>query len=59
MNPKVAAMLQKKHIGFIFQTYNLMPVYTVFENVEFPLLLLKNPAQSEKGRIGSPGVGWP
>jgi putative ABC transport system ATP-binding protein len=36
-----ASDLRKKHIGFIFQTYNLMPVYTVYENVEFPLLLLK------------------
>ncbi|MCK5066099.1 MAG: ATP-binding cassette domain-containing protein, partial [Bacteroidales bacterium] len=36
MTPKVSATLRKKHIGFIFQTYNLMSVYTVFENVEFP-----------------------
>ena len=51
MNPKVAAMLRKKHIGFIFQTYNLMPVYTVFENVEFPLLLLKTPAAERKKAV--------
>lgn len=34
-----AAQLRKSTIGFIFQTYNLLPVYTVFENVEFPLLI--------------------
>jgi putative ABC transport system ATP-binding protein len=51
MNPKVAATLRKKHIGFIFQTYNLMPVYTVYENVEFPLLLLKTPADERKKAV--------
>ena len=51
MTPKVSATLRKKHIGFIFQTYNLMPVYTVFENVEFPLLLLKMPAADRKKAV--------
>ncbi|MBN1406662.1 MAG: ABC transporter ATP-binding protein [Calditrichaceae bacterium] len=37
---KEAAQLRNHHLGFIFQTYNLLPVYTVFENVEYPLLLL-------------------
>ncbi|MEA3462174.1 MAG: ABC transporter ATP-binding protein [Bacteroidota bacterium] len=51
MTPKVAAALRKQRIGFIFQTYNLMPVYTVYENVEFPLLLLKQPAQERKKAV--------
>lgn len=34
------ANLRKNEIGFIFQSYNLLPVYSVYENVEFPLLLL-------------------
>ena len=34
-----AAKFRKTTIGFIFQTFNLLPVYSVFENVEFPLLL--------------------
>jgi putative ABC transport system ATP-binding protein len=41
LSQKKAARLRKMHLGFIFQTYNLLPVYTVFENVEFPLLLLE------------------
>jgi putative ABC transport system ATP-binding protein len=43
LSHRQAARLRNEHLGFIFQTYNLLPVYTVFENVEFPLLLLKMP----------------
>jgi len=39
-NHKELAHLRREGIGFIFQTFNLLPVYTVFENVEFPLLLM-------------------
>jgi len=35
------AILRREFMGFIFQTYNLLPVYTVFENVELPLILNK------------------
>ena len=38
---KERAKLRRKHMGFIFQSYNLLPVYTVFENVELPLILNK------------------
>jgi|SRR5664280_707523 len=41
LSVREAALIRRKHMGFIFQTYNLLPVYTVFENVEFPLLLLR------------------
>jgi putative ABC transport system ATP-binding protein len=41
LDEKRAARLRNHHIGFIFQTFNLLPVYSVFENVEFPLLLLR------------------
>lgn len=46
-----AADLRNRHIGFIFQTFNLLPVYTVYENVEFPLLLLKQPAAERRRRV--------
>jgi putative ABC transport system ATP-binding protein len=40
LNGHEAARLRRDGLGFIFQTYNLLPVYTVYENVEFPLLLV-------------------
>jgi len=57
ISPKKASLLRKQHIGFIFQTYNLMPVYTVYENVEFPLLLLKKSA-SERRKAVLDALEW-
>jgi len=48
---KQAASLRNRHLGFIFQTYNLLPVYTVFENVEFPLLLLGRSADARRKAV--------
>jgi putative ABC transport system ATP-binding protein len=51
LSHKQAAGLRNKHIGFIFQTFNLLPVYTVFENVEFPLLLLGLSSEERKKMV--------
>ena len=48
---KQSARLRSEKIGFIFQSYNLLPVYTVFENVEFPLLLLNTPESKRKEMV--------
>ena len=43
------ATWRNSHIGYIFQTFNLVPVLTAFENVELPLLLTKlNKSQRRK-----------
>ncbi|HYW94166.1 MAG TPA: ABC transporter ATP-binding protein, partial [Bacteroidales bacterium] len=54
---KEAARLRKEELGFIFQSYNLLPVYTVFENVEFPLLLL-NMTSSERKKAVNEALEW-
>jgi len=52
MDRKQAAQFRGKHIGFVFQDFNLIPVLTVFENVEYPLLMVQNwPAQERKKRV--------
>ncbi len=41
MSGKKLASWRARHVGFIFQMYNLIPVLTAFQNVELPLLLTK------------------
>jgi putative ABC transport system ATP-binding protein len=52
-----AARLRREHLGFIFQSYNLLAVHTVYENVEFPLLLLKK-GKEERHRMVMDALEW-
>ena len=51
LSPVQAAALRSRQIGFIFQTFNLLPVYTAYENVEFPLLLLGVSAAERRKKV--------
>ncbi len=50
MNDKKLTNLRLYKIGFIFQTFNLIPVLNIRENVEFPLLLMKGTKKAEISR---------
>ncbi|MEZ0391143.1 MAG: ABC transporter ATP-binding protein [Pseudobdellovibrionaceae bacterium] len=45
------SLLRRHQIGFIFQTFNLIPVLSAFENVEYPLLMLGMPTAERKERV--------
>ncbi len=45
------ARWRNQHIGYVFQTFNLIPVLTAFENVELPLLLTKLSQQQRRDHV--------
>lgn len=51
MNPKEKSFYRRENLGFIFQSYNLIPVLTAFENVAFPLNLLGVSEKEIKERV--------
>ncbi|MCI0505819.1 MAG: ABC transporter ATP-binding protein [Gammaproteobacteria bacterium] len=47
-----AAKFRGDHIGFVFQDFNLIPVLTTFENIEYPLMMVQNwPPQKRRERV--------
>lgn len=57
LSHKQSAKLRNDHIGFIFQVFNLLPVYTVYENVEFPLIL-QGLSASERKKAVMEALDW-
>jgi len=51
MSRNEMAQYRRENIGFIFQTYNLLPVYSVYENVLFPLLLNGSKEKDVRERV--------
>ncbi len=52
LDRRQSALFRGNNIGFIFQDFNLIPVLTVYENIEYPLLMVqKTPAGERRKRI--------
>jgi putative ABC transport system ATP-binding protein len=51
LNAARMTTLRREKIGFVFQTFNLIPVFTAAENVEFPLLVQGLSANERKARV--------
>jgi putative ABC transport system ATP-binding protein len=59
MSPGQLAQWRSRHIGFVFQSFNLLPVLTAYQNVELPLLLtgLGKKERGERVRLALDVVG--
>ena len=51
MNRSQRSRLRLEHIGFVFQSYNLLPVLTAYENAEYVLMLQRVSAQERRSRV--------
>ena len=50
LNRRQSAAFRGSVLGFIFQSFNLFPVLTAWENVEYPLVMIKNMSQSMRSK---------
>ncbi|HVL68348.1 MAG TPA: ABC transporter ATP-binding protein [Vicinamibacterales bacterium] len=53
MSSAALAAVRRDRLGFVFQSFNLVPVLTAFENVEYPLLLTPTPAAERRRRVNA------
>jgi putative ABC transport system ATP-binding protein len=52
MSDDALSDFRAKRLGFVFQNFNLLPVLTAFENVEYPLLLARLSKKRRHSRVG-------
>ncbi len=52
LDRRAAADFRGRNIGFVFQDFNLIPVLTVYENIEYPLIMVQNwPERKRRAQI--------
>jgi len=51
LGDRALSEFRNRTMGFVFQSFNLIPVLTVFENVEYPLLVQNRPASERRDRV--------
>ena len=52
LDKRAAAVFRGENFGFIFQSFNLLPVLTAYENIEYPLVMVRNvPAGERRQRV--------
>src|SRR5487761_2642202 len=52
LDRRAAADFRGQHMGFVFQDFNLIPVLSVYENIEYPLIMVQNwPEQKRRAQI--------
>ncbi len=51
MSDDALSDFRASHLGYIFQNFNLLPVLSAYENVEYPLILTKVPAAKRRARV--------
>ena len=52
LDRRAAALFRGKNIGFVFQDFNLIPVLTVYENIEYPLIMVQEwPADKRRAQV--------
>ena len=53
LSPAARADVRARKLGFVFQTFNLIPVLTAWENVEYPLLIHRRDGGDRRARVGA------